>query len=319
MEWSFLDLDIRELSGSKLSESPLRVLVELYLTDCEARNLQPATMGFYRARLDLLVEAMGRKLCREISTAHLRLLLNHLKENRKWNAQNINHCIQVWKGLFNYLEREEVIEQNPARRLQKLRQESTFPKPFSSEQIEQLFRSMPRSFAGIRDRVMILVLLDTGIRLAELVDRTTVQDIDFALGQLRVYGKGRKERFVPFEATVRRALTKWLALRSAIVTKRDPREQALWITTMGTALSQDTFQYNLRQYGRTAGIEHVHPHRFRHTFATEYLRNGGSPTMLQRILGHTTPMMVQRYVHIVDSDVKVNHRQASPVEAWRIK
>jgi integrase/recombinase XerD len=74
----------------------------------------------------------------------------------------------------------------------------------------------------------------------------------------------------------------------------------------------------LYRRSRRAGVQKVYAHRFRHTFATEYLKNGGSPQMLQRILGHTTPLMTQRYVHITDTDAKKNHQIASPVERYGI-
>ena len=302
-------------SPTNLSDAPLRVLVELYLTECQAKNLQPLTIEFYRVRLDFLIEAYGNMSADAISTAHLRALLAHLKDTRKWNPQNINHSVQVWKSLFNYLEKEELCEKNPARRLDKVRQERKFPKPFSLDEIIKLFDVIPDHFAGHRDRTCCVLLLDTGIRLGELTSLTT-DSFDLPHGVARVYGKGRKERFVPFSATSRRVLVKYLAARLAIVKSRNPLENALWITEAGTPMKEDSLQFNLRNYGKAAGIERVHPHRFRHTFATQYLVNNGNPQMLQRILGHTTSSTTQLYIHITDIHAKANHDMASPVENW---
>ena len=297
--------------AQSLGDHPLRVLAEWYLTDCEARNLQPDTLSFYRIRLGYLLEHLGERKPAEVSCAHLRVTLTYLKENRHWSVQNTNHCVQVWKGFFNYLENEGFTETNPARRLQKLKQESKFPKPYTQEELCALLKAAGRTFNGFRDKTMMLVLLDTGVRLAELVS-LTVEDVDLGQGVIRVFGKGRKERFVPFQGTVRRVLLRYLVFRGK------PSTEALWVTVNGTPLREDSFQYQLRVYGSRAGLAKVHAHRFRHTFATEYLRNGGSPQMLQRILGHTTPLMTQRYVHITDSDAKRNHTSSSPVEQWRL-
>ncbi len=286
-----INFDNIQFSTSKLNNAPLKVLAELYLTECEARNLQPMTIEFYRIRINYLLDVLGNMAVEEVSTAHLRLLLAHLRDNRGWNAQNVNHAVQVWKGLFNYLEHEEIIEKNPARRLDKLRQESRFPKPFTLDEVARLLDAIPNSFSGVRDRTACVVMLDTGVRLAELF--VPVEDVDVSRRLIRVFGKGRKERFVPFSPTTRRLLVKYLALRSSVVARHDPDEEALWITGIGTPLSQDSVQYNLRQYGKTAKIEHVYPHRFRHTFATQFLVNGGNPQMLQRILGHTTNLIIR--------------------------
>ena len=296
-------------------DTPMKVLADWYLIDCEGRNLQPRTLEFYRCRIDYLLQNVGDVPPSAVSTAYLRALLMDLRQKRSWSVQNTNHCIQVWTGLFRYLEREGLAENDPTRRLQKLRQERCFPKPFSIEQIRSLLRVMQNDFCGIRDAVMTLVLLDTGIRYGELMG-LHVADVDLAQGHLRVFGKGRKERFVPFQATVRKMLLRYLAVRSAVV-GRD-QETALWLTIGGTPLSWTQFRKRLQEYGAKAGVDGIHPHRFRHTFATEYLRNDGNPQMLQQILGHTTPLMVQRYVHISDRDAMENHRTASPVEKWKV-
>lgn len=305
------------LDCGALADTPIRILADLYLSDCEAANLQPGTMEFYRCRIRYLVESLGDRIPSVISTVHLRALLSHLKERREWSVQNVNHCVQVWKGFFNYLEREGIIEFNPTRRLEKLRQESRFPIPFTAAQVAALLQAASADFCGTMDKAMMLVLLDTGLRARELLG-LSMDDVDVAGGVLRVFGKGRKERFVPFEATVRRALLRYIAVRAAKLKKTRGDGNSLWLTIDGRPLDYQGFRFRLIKHSANATINDVHPHLFRHTFATEYLRHGGSPQMLQRILVHTTPMMTQRYVHVADPDAKENHRKSSPVESWAI-
>jgi integrase/recombinase XerD len=315
-----IEIDLGLLStqlANPLVESPIKVLAEWFFTDCESKNLQKKTIEFYKLKLRYLSDTLGDRRPEEISTVHLRTLLMALKEQRKWSVQNTNHCVQVWKVFFNYLEREEIIEKNPTRRLEKLRQERTFPKVFTREQIAAILGVIPDTFPGYRDKVMIMLMLDSGIRLTELLSITT-EDIDLAHGVIRIFGKGRKERFVPFESTVRKMLLRYLALRQAALGREAAYENSLWISSRKTRLSQPRFSRVLQLYGEKAGVENVHPHRFRHSFATQYLRNGGSPQMLQLILRHAGPQMTQYYVHLADMDAKLDHRRASPVEAWKL-
>lgn len=201
-------------SSDYLADSPIKVLVEWYLTEKEAQNLQPGTLEFYRLRLNYLAESFGERLASEVSTAHLKALVSHLRTTRGWSVQNTNHFIRVVKTFFTYLEtEEEIIEVNPARRIRKLRQASTFPVPFTSDQVSAILSAIRPDFNGIRDKVMLLVLLGTGVRVGELMGLSTC-DLDISGQQMRVFGKGRKERIVFFGPTVRRALMKYASVRS---------------------------------------------------------------------------------------------------------
>jgi len=153
---------------------------------------------------------------------------------------------------------------------------------------------------------MLLVLLDCGLRLGELMG-LTMADLDLATEQLRVFGKGRKERFVPFSGPVRRTLLKYLSRRHAITS-----DNSLWVDETGVQFSRDGFNSFLRRLEKRTKIR-LHAHKFRHTYASQYIANGGNPAYLQRLLGHTTPAMTNRYIHLFDSDARNDHRQASPV------
>lgn len=117
---------------------------------------------------------------------------------------------------------------------------------------------------------------------------------------------------MPFSPTLAKLLMKYRNKRKQAQTER------LWINAKGGPLTASYFVHRLRRYYSVrAGITPpVHPHQFRHTFATEFLRNGGNPQILQRILGHTTQVMTQRYVHMTDADAAASHKTASPLERW---
>jgi len=171
----------------------------------------------------------------------------------------------------------------------------------------------------LRDRALILFLLDTGIRASELCN-LHVRDVDTQAGTASVLGKGRlsggeaKPRTVHIGTRTTKALWAYLADRNAT------RSPAAWlfVTKQSTQLDRSNLRHHLAALGTRAGIPHVHPHRFRHTFAVNYLRNGGDIYTLQKLLGHTSLEMVRRYLHLAEADTANAHRRASPVDNWKL-
>jgi len=159
----------------------------------------------------------------------------------------------------------------------------------------------------VRDRAIVLLLLDTGLRVSEAAG--------IRLGDLRpdssvkVMGKGAKERIVPIGSTARGAIVRYLGQRGP-----GPIEAPLFLGRRG-ALDWRGMQQVLKRLKARAGITgRLSPHSLRHTFARSYLVNGGDVFSLQQILGHTTLDMVKRYVSLADADVAAKHRTASPAD-----
>jgi integrase/recombinase XerD len=164
---------------------------------------------------------------------------------------------------------------------------------------------------GVRDRAIVLLLLETGIRLGEL-SRLKIADVNLEAMEIRIHpyrtGKKSKARTIPFEKGCRKALWHYCTRE---------REDAFPDEPFFPIESHSVQSLFARIEQRT-GIEGVHPHRFRHTFAIQYLRNGGDIFTLQRILGHSSLDMCRRYLAIAQSDIKDAHRRASPVDRWRL-
>ncbi|VVB54294.1 Tyrosine recombinase XerA [uncultured archaeon] len=291
---------------------PLVTLATWYYTDCEARNLQPKTILFYHQKLVYLLDAFGDSTPEDLTVHNLRALAVTLRQTREWSAQQTNHFITVVKQFFNYLLAEDLAEVNPSAKLKKIKMEERLPTILTQADVQRILEVIPSNFTGLRNRTMILTLLDTGLRLNELLC-LTVPDVDFAHLQLRVQGKGRREALVPFSLALTRVLSKYLPQRDKYALT-----EALWVSRQGEAVTTDYVTHMLCKYGNDASIPHLHAHLFRHTFATEFLRNGGNPQMLQRILRHTTPVVTQRYIHLTDTDTSVAHKTASPLEKWQL-
>lgn len=162
-----------------------------------------------------------------------------------------------------------------------------------------------------RNRAIILTLLDTGMRASELCG-IKIHQVDLDQRKFKVFGKGSKERLLPFSARTGQAIWKYLAVDR----KDDHLGQALFATQRGTPLTRTHLRHILERIAARADLPNYTPHDFRHTFAVNYLRNYPNIYTLQEMLGHTTLEMVKRYLAISQSDLDDAHRHASPVEKW---
>jgi integrase/recombinase XerD len=165
-----------------------------------------------------------------------------------------------------------------------------------------------------RDKAIILTLLDTGVRASELC-RLQFGDCNLRTGELVIspFGSSIKSRprVVPLGASSRKALALYLI-------QRGNDKDALFRTCNGDDMDRLGVLQVLVRLGKKAGVKDVHPHRFRHTFAIQFLRNGGDIFSLQKMLGHTTLDMVKHYLDLAQSDVEAAHKRASPADNWRL-
>jgi site-specific recombinase XerD len=168
-----------------------------------------------------------------------------------------------------------------------------------------------RSSDAVRDRALVLLMLDTGIRLGELV-ALSVGDVDLVEGRCRVMGKGSKERVVPLGGRARRAIRTSLLARGSL-SADDP----LFVGRQGARLTPRALQQMVRRLARSAGVtQRCSPHVLRHSFARAFLANGGDVFSLQRILGHSPSSLqvTRRYVRLLDDDLRAVHRRVSPAD-----
>lgn len=169
---------------------------------------------------------------------------------------------------------------------------------------------------GLRDTAIIKLLLDTGLRIGELC-RLKVGNVDLHTGEIFVapYGTGRKtkSRHVYLAKSSVKSVWRYLASREAT----RPGDYLI-LSDVGERYNRNAARHLIVRLGQAAKVHNAHPHRFRHTFAIQYLRNGGDPFTLQRLLGHSTLDMVKVYLDIVRGDLQIRHAQASPVDRWNL-
>lgn len=232
-----------------------------------------------------------------------------------------------WKAIrscFGWLHDNGLIKSNPALDLARPRVTRPVPDPFSEDEVKKLLfyaqnvkvtQNNGPSFhrhrpTARRNVAMILVLLDCGIRVGEL-SRLTFADLRLNAGELHIRpfetGKKSRERYIPLGRRTRKAL--WLYLSD--LESPDPRHRMF-------GLQANSIRQLLYRIATAAQVPDCHPHRFRHTFAIEYLRNGGDVFTLQRILGHSTLDMVNYYLKLVQTDLEEAHKRASPADRWEL-
>ncbi|TWM99327.1 tyrosine-type recombinase/integrase [Bacillus licheniformis] len=286
-----------------------------FIRECKLKNLSKHTVKYYRDELLAFRTMLERQ---GISTKPGDMTLKIIKENvivymmetlnRK--ETSINTRLRAIRAFFNFLEKDRQIYENPVRELSLLKQKKEVVETFSRDQLKVLLRQPDLgTFTGFRDYTIMLLLIETGVRVRELTD-ICVKDIRWEDSQIRIDGKGYKERLVPIQATMKRQLRKYVQIRG------DVPNEALFVTIDNTPLTIRQVQNRLRKYGRKANIKNVRcsPHTFRHTFAKMSVQNGADVFALQAVLGHTSLDMVRNYVNLFSSDVMDAHKKFSPVE-----
>jgi integrase/recombinase XerD len=224
----------------------------------------------------------------------------------------VNHRVRSLKQFYAYLVKEAIVTENPTERLEKQKEKRSIIETFTEVQIQVLL-AMPdkTTFVGFRDYIMMLLLLDTGIRLSELV-HIKLQDMNIANSEIIItQGKGGKARRVFLSEKTESVLKKYLRVRGDI-----PGNPYLFINSEDKPIKNRNVQERITVYGQKAKLEgvRVSPHTFRHTFAKMYITRGGDPFSLQSLLGHSTLEMVRHYVNLWGTDLQKMHRQFSPVE-----
>ncbi len=282
----------------------------LFLARCRAERLSENTVSFYKKYLEYLEKEHGDKVAERVTVHQLRELLAVHQGKGLLSPTTINHLVASWRAAFTWAYKEELLEVNPTARLKKIKAPIRVPEVICAETLKAILAALPSDFKGLRDKTMLYILLDAGLRLSELMN-LQLEDVDVAHGTLTVIGKGDKQRQVPISPATSAQIVRYLGHRS----KKAPAYQtALWISDRGGRVLNDYYLgHMLKELCITQGLSHVHPHMFRHTCATELLRAGANPMHVQMLLGHASVTTTQRYVHLAGVDITAMHQHASPV------
>jgi integrase/recombinase XerC len=256
------------------------------------KHASPHTLKSYRSDLEDFQRSAGISEPDAVQGVDARAVRAFLAElhTRGLDPVSVARKLAALRSWFRFLRRRGVVDQNPAQQVRTPR----LPRKLVSflpidETVALMDARHPRATA--RDTAMLELLYASGLRVSELVG-LDLRDVDLADMTVRVLGKGRKERIVPFGGAAGRALREYLAARG-------PAAGAVFLNRRGGRLTVRSVHTIVRRQARTAGIvKRVSPHTLRHTFATHLLDSGADLRMIQELLGHSRLSTTQRYTHV---------------------
>lgn len=247
----------------------------------------------------------------DVKTAFIRSWVVELVE-LGMSMSTIKRKLSALKSYYNYLERHHHLSKNPMIKIPIPKVSQKLPTYLQENEIDHLFNSIKwaHDFSSQRDRLMLDLLYNTGLRRAELID-LKVDSLDWANACLIVIGKGAKERLIPFGKTLEARIKKYLILRdTAFPNVTIPH---ILLTDKGKVL-YPKFVYNkVKQYlSLVSSAEKLSPHVLRHTFATHLSNNGADLNAIKELLGHSSLAATQVYTHNTIDQLKAIYGQAHP-------
>jgi integrase/recombinase XerC len=221
--------------------------------------------------------------------------------------------LSALRSFFTFLQREGLVEGNPARGVATPRTEKSLPVSLSVPEAAAVVEApAPDTELGLRDRALLELLYATGLRVSELVG-LSLPDVDLPGRQVRTVGKGRKERIVPFGEKAAEALAAWLPARLALLRGRRVRGEPLFLNARGGRLTDRSVRRVLDQALAAAEVSrHASPHALRHSFATHLLSAGADLRTIQELLGHASLATTQKYTHLDVERLMEVYRKSHP-------
>jgi integrase/recombinase XerC len=290
-------------------------LVKRYVRHLELeRSISPFTVRNYTSDVQGFVDFLGANgvdSFDKVDRSMMRRYLAQLQEDGTSRA-SVSRKLSALRSFFRYLEREKLIEGNPISTLTAPKQDKRLPGFLTKDEVSRLVEAPGASTPqGLRDRAMLELLYASGLRLSEIAN-LDVGDIDLSSRQLRIWGKGAKERIGLMGVPAARALEAYLKLgRFKLQGKRETK--ALFLNRYGERIAERRVQHIMREYARRAGLDmRVFPHMMRHTFATHLLDGGADLRVVQDLLGHARLSSTQVYTHVSQNQIRRTYLAAHP-------
>ncbi len=278
------------------------------------KNFSIHTVREYEADIKQFLhflEQEGVYCLTDVEYLHARLYVTTLYEENMART-SISRKISSIRSFFRYLNREVDLDDAPFRSLYHPKKEERLPSFFYEEELQQLFAaSSGEDEKSIRNMAILELLYATGIRVSECIS-IEVNQIDFAYSILRVMGKGRKERIVPFGQYAHNALKRYMdEVRPKLMKNKD--HQRLFVNMRGGELTARGVRHILSEMMEDASLHSkIYPHMLRHTFATHLLNNGADLRTVQELLGHAHLASTQVYTHVTKEHLRNTYMNTHP-------
>lgn len=281
---------------------------EMFMLDCEARRLTPATRQFYRAKLSVFFQWCTENAVEVISdlTAHkIRQYFVYL-QRRSLSGQYQHNLARTIRAFLNYCVRDELLEVSPFKKVQMPRVEKKILEALDAADI----RTLLKHCQSARDKALCLFLLDSGVRASELA-ALKIGHVDVKTGVVHVHsGKGQKGRTTYIGATTRKYLHRYLRTRGELTP-----EMPLFVSEMTSeCLTVSGLVQLMERLRRRSGVAACTCHAFRRTFALNCLRNGMNIYVLARLMGHADIIILRQYLPLIENDLQDAHARFGAVD-----
>lgn len=302
-----------------------------YRLSLEAANGSPKTFQGYSDILRRFFGFLKKKghinSVSDIGREEVRVYIRSLQNAKRWpnrpqNSEDrgklspvtVQDHVRAIKAFWSWLFDNGYIKKNILVKYPLPKAPKIIIKTLTIDQIKLFLKAIDKSSSvGARNYCIVLLMIDNGMRISEVVS-IQISDIDLSRCRVKIIGKGKKERIVPFTKITRKELLKYKGNNRNNLCKLD--SPYLFPGSDGDHVSIKSIQQSISRLSRKIGLDGIkyHPHIFRHTFATLFLTNGGQLTTLKEIMGHEDIQTTQKYVHFLPEDLQKQHWNYSPVE-----
>jgi integrase/recombinase XerC len=246
------------------------------------KDLAPKTLESYLIDIEQFLNHLNMRF-EELRPKHIMHYINMLN----CSGRSANRKLSSLSSFFNYLISEDVVESNPTFNVKRTTIPGKFADYLKPEQVKRVLSTC----RNIQERMIVSTFYFTGVRLEEL--RTSqLADLDLGVRELKVMGKGRRERYVLFPPGLGKMFTEYLVWRE----KTEPKVANLFVSLGGKEISRNKIEYMFRVLSKKSGVK-IHPHKLRHSFATEAIKRDVSRESLKELLGHMSVNTTGIYVH----------------------
>jgi site-specific recombinase XerD len=319
------------MAEQHLFKQSIEELISEYRLHLEATNRSQKTISWYldilhKFFLNIIPSQEISKQIGDIGRRELDAYILQLRQSKRWPNKaehkkdygklspfTIQGKVRALKAFWSWLLKQNYIENNPLAGYALPSVPKKIMPIIEKEQISKLFGAIDKySPLGCRNYCILLILLDTGVRVSELACIKLI-DMNMNQGIVKLVGKRQKERIVPLHPITRRELIKYLKHHRPNLCSEE--SEYLFPLSQGRHISVNCIQQMIRRLAKKAGLQNIkcHPHVFRHTCATRFIMKGGSPVILKEIMGHESFQTTEKYIHPQGDDLKRQHMKYSPV------
>ena len=259
-------------------------------------QVSPHTLSNYQRQLVRIVEILqhaGIQQWQQVTPSVVRFVIAQSHKDGL-HEKSLALRLSALRRFLSYLVQLGELKVNPATGISAPKQAKHLPKNIDTEQVQQLLANDSKEPIDIRDRAIIELLYSSGLRLSEL-QGLNLNSINIRVREVRVIGKGNKERVVPLGRYASHAIQQWLKVRLLF----NPKDEALFVSQLGNRMSHRAIQMRLETWGIRQGLNsHLNPHKLRHSFATHMLEASSDLRAVQELLGHSNLSTTQIYTHL---------------------